>query len=211
MKTVVISHLEKRFGEQRVLQDINLSMNSGRIYGIAGYNGSGKSVLFKCLCGFLIPDGGNIYVDGKSMKKGEMLKDAGIIIEGPAYLKGETAYKNLSFLYQIRNKIDKEYLFQIIRKVGLDPESRKKVGKFSLGMKQRLGIAQAIIENPSILILDEPMNGLDKNGVEDMRKLFLELKEQEKIILIASHNKYDMELLCDECYELENGRLNKKW
>ena len=109
----------------------------------------------------------------------------------------------------INHKPDKEYLFDIMRKVGLDPDSKKPVDKYSLGMKQRLGIAQAIMGNPSILILDEPMNGLDKQGVEDMRKLFFEMKEQGKLILLASHNKYDMEMLCDERFEIEKGEVKR--
>ena len=109
----------------------------------------------------------------------------------------------------INHKPDKEYLFDIMRKVGLEPESKKPVDKYSLGMKQRLGIAQAIMGNPSILILDEPMNGLDKQGVEDMRKLFFEMKEQGKLILLASHNKYDMEMLCDERFEIEKGEVKR--
>lgn len=109
----------------------------------------------------------------------------------------------------INHRPDKEYLFDIMRKVGLDPDSKKPVDKYSLGMKQRLGIAQAIMGNPSILILDEPMNGLDKQGVEDMRNLFFEMKKQGKLILLASHNKYDMEMLCDERFEIEKGELKK--
>ncbi len=109
----------------------------------------------------------------------------------------------------INHKPDNEYLFDIMRKVGLDPDSKKPVDKYSLGMKQRLGIAQAIMGNPSILILDEPMNGLDKQGVEDMRNLFFEMKEQGKLILLASHNRYDMEMFCDERFEIEKGELKR--
>ena len=138
-----------------------------------------------------------------------MLSDTGFIIEKPACLKRESGYKNLKLLYMINHKPDKEYLFDIMRKVGLEPESKKPVDKYSLGMKQRLGIAQAIMGNPSILILDEPMNGLDKQGVEDMRNLFFEMKKQGKLILLASHNKYDMEMLCDERFEIEKGELKR--
>ena len=210
MKTTLnIQHLGKSFGEQTVLKDINLSLEAGKIYGIEGYNGSGKSVLFKCICGLMIPDKGAVFLNGKERKAGEMLSYTGFIIEKPACLKKESGYKNLKLLYMINHKPDKEYLFDIMRKVGLDPDSKKPVDKYSLGMKQRLGIAQAIMGNPSILILDEPMNGLDKQGVEDMRKLFFEMKEQGKLILLASHNKYDMEMLCDERFEIEKGEVKR--
>jgi len=208
MKTTLnIQHLGKSFGDQIVLKDINLSLEAGKIYGIEGYNGSGKSVLFKCICGLMIPD--EVFFNGRERKAGEMLSDTGFIIEKPACLKRESGYKNLKLLYMINHKPDKEYLFDIMRKVGLEPESKKPVDKYSLGMKQRLGIAQAIMGNPSILILDEPMNGLDKQGVEDMRNLFFEMKEQGKLILLASHNKYDMEMLCDERFEIEKGELKR--
>ena len=163
--------------------------------------------MFKCICGLIIPDGGIIRIDEQKVKRGEILTDVGMIIEGPAYLKRKSAYNNLRLLYQIRNKVNKKYLYEILSQVGLDPASKKPVGKFSLGMKQRLGIAQAIMENPSFLILDEPLNGLDKNGIKEMRNFFLEMKNSGKIILMASHNKYDMEVLCDELYELEAGKL----
>ena len=207
MKKIVIEHLSKKFGKQEVLKDISLTMEAGKIYGIAGYNGSGKTVMFKCICGLIIPDGGIIRIDEQKVKRGEILTDVGMIIEGPAYLKRKSAYNNLRLLYQIRNKVNKRYLYEILSQVGLDPASKKPVGKFSLGMKQRLGIAQAIMENPSFLILDEPLNGLDKNGIKEMRNFFLEMKNSGKIILMASHNKYDMEVLCDELYELEAGKL----
>lgn len=207
MKKIVIEHLSKKFGKQEVLKDISLTMEAGKIYGIAGYNGSGKTVMFKCICGLIIPDSGIIRIDEQKVKRGEILTDVGMIIEGPAYLKRKSAYNNLRLLYQIRNKVNKKYLYEILSQVGLDPASKKPVGKFSLGMKQRLGIAQAIMENPSFLILDEPLNGLDKNGIKEMRNFFLEMKNSGKIILMASHNKYDMEVLCDELYELEAGKL----
>ena len=207
MKKIVIEHLSKKFGKQEVLKDISLTMEAGKIYGIAGYNGSGKTVMFKCICGLIIPDGGIIRIDEQKVKRGEILTDVGMIIEGPAYLKRKSAYNNLRLLYQIRNKVNKKYLYEILSQVGLDPASKKPVGKFSLGMKQRLGIAQAIMENPSFLILDEPLNGLDKNGIKEMRNFFLEMKNSGKIILMASHNKYDLEVLCDELYELEAGKL----
>ena len=134
---------------------------------------------------------------------------AGMIIEEPSFLRKWSGYHNLEFLYTIRNKNDKQYLYSVMKKVGLDPTLKKPVGKYSLGMRQRLAIAQAIMENPDILILDEPMNGLDKKGVDEMRKLFLQLKNENKLIILASHNREDIDLLCDEVYEMENGELTR--
>lgn len=202
-----IRNASKRFGKHQVLDGVSLKCESGKIYGITGYNGSGKTVLFKSICGFLELDEGGIYVEGKLKKNGEMLENVGIIIEGPAYVKEQSAYKNLDYLYSIRNKRDKKLIHKMLEKVGLDPASSKHVGQFSMGMKQRLAIAQAIMENPKVLIMDEPMNGLDKRGVEEMRQLFLELKEQGKTMLLASHNKEDIDILCDEVYEMEDGRI----
>ena len=139
----------------------------------------------------------------------DMLTEAGVIIEEPAVLGNASGYKNLDYLYRIRNTKNKEHLYEVMEKVGLDPKSRKKVKNYSMGMRQRLAIAQAIMENQDILILDEPMNGLDKSGVADMRKLFLELKEKGKTILLASHNKEEIDILCDHVYEMEMGVLHQ--
>ena len=139
----------------------------------------------------------------------QLLGSVGIIIEEPAFLENKNGLKNLEFLYELRNKRNIPYLSHIMETVGLDAKSKKHVGKYSLGMRQRLAIAQAIMENPDILILDEPMNGLDKSGVQEMRKLFLSIKEQGKIILLASHSREDIQVLCDEVYEMEEGRLKR--
>lgn len=138
-----------------------------------------------------------------------MLSNAGIIIEEPGYLRNLSGYKNLDFLYRIRNRPDKRHLQDIMRKVGLDPFSKKHVCHYSLGMKQRLAIAQATMEDPEILILDEPMNGLDKQGIAEMRGFFEEQKGMGKLILLASHSKEDIDALCDEVYEMDKGELRK--
>jgi len=139
----------------------------------------------------------------------DILNNSGIIIEDPGFLRRWSGYHNLEFLYTIRNKRDKEYLYYVLEKVGLDPGSNMPAGKYSLGMRQRLAIAQAIMEEPDILILDEPMNGLDKAGVAEMRELFRGMKEEGKLIILASHNREDIEILCDEVYEMENGVLTR--
>ena len=170
---IEVKNVSKSFKGICVLNDVNMTCRSGKIYGIVGYNGSGKTVLFKCICGFLHVDSGEISVNGRVMgKEMDMLEHAGIIIEEPGYIRNLSGYRNLEYLYRITHKKDPAVIHSIMLKVGLDPQSRKKVCHYSLGMRQRLAIAQATMENQAILILDEPMNGLDKDGVAEMRKFF---------------------------------------
>lgn len=205
---IIIENATKKFGTQTVLNNVSLTLEDGKIYGFVGQNGCGKTVLFKSICGFIYLDRGTITVDGKVIGKDiDIIKDAGIIIESPGFLPNYSAFKNLKFLTMIKDNIGDEQIKSILISVGLDPESKKVVGKFSLGMRQRLGIAQAIMENPHILILDEPMNGLDKRGVEDIRKILMDLKKKGKLILLASHNPLDIDILCDCVYELDAGTI----
>ncbi len=207
---IEINNLTKKFKNATVLSDINVSFKSGKIHGLIGRNGSGKTILMKCICGLVIPTSGEIRVNGKIIGVDiEIPENTGVIIETPGFLPTFNAYQNLKFLAKINNKIGKSEIFKAIESVGLDPNSKKHVGKFSLGMKQRLGLAQAIMENPDLLILDEPMNGLDKDGVADMRKYLLDLKEQGKTILIASHSAEDISVLCDTVCEMDKGVLSK--
>lgn len=213
MSRVVINveNATKKFDKYTVLDHVNLQCSEGEICGIVGRNGSGKTVLFKSICGFIKLSEGVITVNKKIIGRDiSIIKNAGVIIEEPGFLKNKSGLKNLEYLYMVNNKLDKKYLRQVMEKVGLDPHSRKKVGKYSMGMRQRLAIAQATMENQSILILDEPMNGLDNQGVQDMRKFFLELKAQGKTILLASHNREDIDLLCDKVYEMDRGKIVKK-
>ena len=175
---IEVQNVVKRFRDQVVLKNVSISFEKGQIHGIVGRNGSGKTVLFKCICGLMHPEEGVILVNGKRVGRDvDMPEDIGAIIEAPGFLPNYSGYKNLRFLANIRRKIGKEEILNVLKTVGLDPESRKHVGKYSLGMRQRLGIAQAIMEDPEILILDEPMNGLDNAGVQDIRALLLGLKE----------------------------------
>ncbi|MDB6461332.1 MULTISPECIES: ABC transporter ATP-binding protein [Blautia] len=207
---IEVSHVNKNFKNNKVLKDVTLRCESGRIYGLVGHNGSGKTVLFKTICGFLSCDEGTVSVNGKVMGKDkDMLTEAGIIIEDPGFLRNWSAYHNLEFLYTIRNRPDKSYLHSVLNTVGFDSKLKRPVGKFSLGMRQRLALAQAIMEDPPILILDEPMNGLDKNGVAEIRELLLKMKNENRLIILASHNREDIEILCDEVYEMEDGILRK--
>ena len=196
----------KRFGTDTVLKDVSRSFERGRIHGIVGNNGSGKTVLMKCICGFLIPDSGSITVNGERVGVDvDFPRDMGLIIETPGFLPNITGVKNLEILASLNKKIGLEQIAAAIRRVGLDPLMKKPVGKYSLGMRQRLGIAQAIMEDPALLILDEPLNGLDKHGVREMRQLIKGLKEQGKTILLASHNQGDIDELCDTVCEMDAG------
>lgn len=207
-KVLSVRNVTKKFKEQTVLKNVSLECAGSEICGIIGYNGSGKTVLFKTISGFFRPDAGEVMVNNKR-RNGSVLTEAGIVIDGPAFLENYSGMDNLKFLWLLRNKKNRKHLEEVMRQVGLDPSLKKKVGKYSMGMKQRLAIAQAIMENQSILILDEPMNGLDKQGVKDMRELFLSMKAQGKTILLASHSKEDIDLLCDHVYEMDAGEVNQ--
>lgn len=207
---IEITNLCKSFKDTKVLNDITIKIKKGNIIGIIGRNGSGKTVLFKCICGLISPTKGTVKINNKILGKNiDIPNNIGAIIETPGFLPNYNGFKNLKFLAMIKNQISNEHIKDTIKLVGLNPDSKKHVGKYSLGMRQRLGIAQAIMEDPDVLILDEPMNGLDNDGVQDMRKLFLKLKEQGKTILLASHNKEDIEVLCDEVYMMDKGILTQ--
>lgn len=207
---IEVKNLTKRFDKQEVLRDVNMICGYGTITWIIGRNGSGKTVLLKCICGFLQPQEGEIFICGK--KNADFLKEEhklGAIIEEPAFLGNYSGLKNLELLYCILNKPNRNYLKSIMEKVGLEADSRKTVKKYSMGMKQRLAIAQAIMEDQEILLLDEPMSGLDIKGMENIRNLLLKLKHEGKTILIATHNKDDVEMLCDYVYEMKEGNLQR--
>jgi len=205
---IKVEGVTKSFKKATVLEDITIDFERGKIHGLVGRNGSGKTMLLKCICGFVIPTSGSIMVNGKIIGKDIDIPDnVGLIIETPGFLPNYDGFHNLKFLAMIRNKITDEKIKETMKRVGLGDVGKKHVGKYSLGMRQRLGIAQAIMEEPDILILDEPMNGLDNNGVEEMRELFLNLKEEGKTILLASHSKEDINLLCDKVYELDHGKI----
>ncbi|HCC01998.1 MAG TPA: multidrug ABC transporter ATP-binding protein [Ruminococcaceae bacterium] len=211
METAIqVNHVNKQFKEIKVLKDINVSFEKGKIHGLIGRNGSGKTVLMKCICGFMEPTSGSITVDGKQVGKDvDIPQNLGAIIEAPGFLPGYSGFRNLKFLADIQKKADSAQIEEMMERVGLDPKSKKHVSKYSLGMRQRLGIAQAIMEDPDILILDEPMNGLDNHGVEDIRKLLFDLKEEGRTILIASHSAEDIAVLCDTVHEMDAGVLSQ--
>ena len=208
---IVLENVSKSFKEKTVLQKTDLTIEKGRITGFVGRNGSGKTVLFKLICGLLRPTTGTITVQGKQLGKDcDFAPDVGVLIETPSFISYESGYRNLRDLAAIRKKITPEEVRTAIRSVGLDDTDKKWVGKYSLGMRQRLGIAQAIMEHPALLILDEPMNGLDRGGVEEMRKLFRSLRDNGTTILLASHAAEDIDLLCDTVYEVSDGIVTER-
>ena len=203
-----LKHVSKHFKDIEVLKDVSVEFEKGKIHGIIGRNGSGKTVMFKAICGFIPIDTGEIWIrDKKLWKEIDMPSNIGMIIDGSGFLPYYSGLKNLKFLASLNKKINTEKMRQTMVQVGLDPDSKKHVSKYSMGMKQRLSIAQAIMEDQNIIILDEPMNGLDKHGVKEIRNLLLYLKNEGKTIILASHNSQDIEILCDKVYEMDNGIL----
>ncbi len=198
----------EKFKEAVVLDNISVDFEAGKVHGLIGRNGSGKTMLMKCICGIVPYKIGEIRVNDKVIGKDvDIPQNVGVIIETLGFLPNYSGFNNLKFLAKIRNKIGSEEIKTSIKSVGLNPNDKKHVGKYSLGMRQRLGLAQAIMENPDLLILDEPMNGLDKDGVKDMRQYLLDLKAQGKTILIASHSAEDIDVLCDTICEMDKGVL----
>lgn len=205
---VRMDRVTKKFGSEVVLKETTMAMSRGKVYGIVGNNGSGKTVLMKCICGFLPVTSGSICVGEKYIGKDtDFPESLGLIIETPGFLTEYTGKKNLEIIADLNRKISAGEIRRVLQRVGLDPDLKKPVAKYSLGMRQRLGIAQAIMEDPDFLILDEPFNGLDKRGVVDIRSILLDLKRRGKTILLASHNSGDIDLLCDEVYEIDAGIL----
>lgn len=204
-----IKGLTKKFKQRTVLRDINLSLKFGNIYGFIGANGSGKSVFFKTICGFLKPDKGTVTVNGKTIgKEIDFLPSLGVVIEKPGFIENYNQFENLKYLAQINNMIDDKKIIEVIHRVGLDINNKEKVKTFSLGMKQRLAIAQAIMEDQKIIILDEPFNGLDKNGCNQIKNLLMELKSPDRLILLTSHIEGDIDSLSDYIFEFSDGKIS---
>lgn len=205
---IEVSKVTKCFGEDLVLKEANLTLYPGEVCGIVGNNGSGKTVLMKCICGFYPVTTGRIFVLGQEIgKETDFPSSLGVIIESPGFLMNMTGFRNLEILAGMKKLISAADIRLVMKKVGLDPDMKKAVAKYSLGMRQRLGIAQAIMEDPKLLILDEPFNGLDKHGVEEIRQILLDLKDRGKTILLASHNAEDIWILCDRVFEMDGGVL----
>jgi len=207
---IEIENYTKIIKNQTILRGINLSLEPGLIHGFVGYNGSGKTMLFKGICGFIRPTEGEVRIHGKVIGVDiDFPRNAGIIIEQPNFIPEFTAFNNLKYLVKIKNCIGDEKIAAVLRRVGLDPDAKKKIRAFSLGMKQRLALAQAIMEDPELLILDEPMNALDKEGVAFARQLLLDLKAAGVTILLCSHVADDIEYLCDDVWRLDSGNIEQ--
>ena len=205
---IEVCGVNKYFGEEHVLKDVSHTFEKGKIHGIVGNNGSGKTVLMKCICGFLKPDSGVIYVNHKQVgKETDFPEDIGIIIETPGFLPHPSGTQNLKILASLQKKANALTIRTVLEQVGLDPDMKKPVGKYSLGMRQRLGFAQALMEDPSLLILDEPLNGLDKHGVVHIRNVIKGLRAEGKTVILASHNQVDIDELCDTVCEMDAGVL----
>ena len=205
---IQLDSVSKHYRQENVLSEITLHFTGRVIYGLVGPNGCGKTTLMRCICGFTRPSSGTVTVLGKRIGKDcDFAPSTGIIIETPGFLSHENARRNLTMLAGISGKASRERVDEVLRLVGLEPEEKKPVGKYSLGMRQRLAIAQAILEDPQILILDEPFNGLDQDGITNIHALLQTLKEQGKCILLASHSATDIAQACDVVYAFHQGRL----
>ncbi|HEY4554137.1 MAG TPA: ATP-binding cassette domain-containing protein [Bacillaceae bacterium] len=205
---VIANQVSKTINKQHILTDINLELKKSSIYGFRGKNGSGKTMLFRALCGLILPTEGTVTIGGVVLgKEASFPESVGVLIEYPGFLHGYTGFKNLKMLASLNNRINDDQIRDTIRLVGLYPDDKRKYKKYSLGMKQRLGLAQAIMEKPELIILDEPTNALDSEGIEKLKQLLLNLKAEGKCILIASHDKEELEYLSDEIFMMENGKI----
>lgn len=207
---IEVKNLTKKFRKNVVVDNVNVTFESGKIYGIIGPNGSGKSVFLKMLCAFYVPTEGTILQDGVDyIKENSFPSSTRALIEGPDFIPSLTGYENLKLLASIQNKIGDNEINDALKKCFLFEEKDKKYGEYSLGMKQKLGIAQAIMENPQVMILDEAFNGIDEAAVKKFKKLLRDMKKEDKIIIITSHIKDDIKELADETYMFESGKLRK--
>ncbi|WP_369361758.1 ATP-binding cassette domain-containing protein [Priestia megaterium] len=208
MTTIIASNLSKKIKKQYVLKDINYTFDTGMVYGLYGRNGSGKTMLLRALSGLIRPSEGSILIDNKKLHEDISFPPSiGVIIENTSLLPQYDAFTNLKILAKIKNIASGEDIKEAIKRVGLDPLSKLKVKKFSLGMKQRLSIAQAIFEKPDIILLDEPTNAIDEEGITSIRNLLLKEKDRGATIVIASHNKEDLTILADKKIIMNSGEI----
>lgn len=205
---IELKNIEKKLGKKTILDNINLKFESGIIYGIKGYNGSGKTMLMRLIAGLIFPTKGEILVDGKKLIKAKAFpENIGILIETPAFLNMYSGFENLKILAAIKNLITNDDIKETIKRVGLDPSDSRKYRKYSLGMKQRLGIAAAIMEKPDVLILDEPINALDKDGIEMMKEIIKKEKERGALVLLSCHEQHFLESISDQILTIEAGHI----
>ena len=205
---ISIKKLNKRIHKNQIIQDINVDFQGGKIYGLKGYNGSGKTMLMRLIAGLILPTDGEILINGRRLGKDITFPDRiGILIENPSFLDGYTGYENLKLLADIQKRIDSVKIRKVLEQVGLDPDDKRKYRKYSLGMKQRLGIAAAVMEGNDILLIDEPTNALDTEGIVMVKDLLRREKERGALVIIACHEPAIIKELSDEIYTIENGRF----
>lgn len=205
-----VKNYTKQIKGKTILDNVNLKLESGHVYGFFGRNGSGKTMLFRAISTLIYPTSGDVLIDGKSLIHDDFdLRNIGLLIEEPGFYPSLTGMENLSLLYEINHKKDPAYMLEVLKKVGLEEEKDKQYREYSLGMKQRLRIGQAFMEGQTFILLDEPGNGLDESGIEIVRKLIIDLKNEGRLILLASHNKEDLSLLCDVIYKVDNGKVKE--
>ena len=206
--TIEITDLVKDIKGKRIIDHVNLHLESGKITGLKGVNGSGKTMLMRLVCGLITPTSGSIVINGKRLGKDITFPESvGILIENPAFLDAYSGFENLKLLASIKHRIGPEEIRQTIARVGLDPDDKKKYRKYSLGMKQRLGIAVAVMEEPDIIILDEPTNALDSDGVAMLKEILHDQRERGALVLISCHDLPTLQELSDEIYLMESGAL----
>lgn len=211
MSVIQLNKISKSFRGVRLFEEASAVFEKGKIHGLVGPNGSGKSVLFRMICGFLLPDRGIIEIDPAYRRGTQGFPDSfGIMIDRPGYLAGQTGYENLRRLAQIRGLIGTEEIRRSMKAVGLDPDLRQKMRHYSLGMKQKIALAQSFMEGQQVLVLDEPFNALDERSVRQVRELLLAFRAEGRTVLLTSHHRDDIEMLCDKVYRIEDGKLERQ-
>ena len=212
MGYIAINNYTKKIKKRTVLDNINLTFDKGKIYGLVGKNGCGKTMLLRGICGFITASQGEIIINNIKVGNGKFTPSFGTVIENTELYNNLTAFENLSLLSSFsKNRVDKEVINYWIKRFGLEPTSKKKYGEFSLGMRQRLSLAQAFMEQPELIVLDEPTNALDEKGIKEFHEIALEAKNDGATIIIASHSKEDIDILCDKIFCMENGKITKEF
>ena len=205
---IILKNLTKELNGNRVVNNVNLSLYAGKIYGLCGYNGCGKTMLMRLIAGMIRPTMGTVTIDGKQLGKDmDFPPKMGVLIENPAFLGNYSGYENLRLLASISGKINSDMIEDVLERVGLSDSAKKKYRKYSLGMKQRLGIAAAIMEKPNLLILDEPTNALDTDGVQRTKEIIREERNRGTLVIMTCHDRAILEDLCDEIFNIEQGTV----
>ncbi len=208
--TIEFEKYTKAFGKNTVLDKIDLTLEGGKIYGLSGKNGSGKTMLMRAMCGLILPSEGKVKANGKEIgKEISFPEKTGILIENPGFIGSYSGFRNLKYLAEISGRVDDDGIRDILRRVGLDPEDKKPYRKYSLGMKQKLGIGAALMEKNELILLDEPFNALDEDGIERVRALIAQQKKKDTVIVISCHDKEELEGLSDVIISMKNGKITE--